>query len=66
MPEQQNIEYKFTPESESAEYKERLTYSIEKEAIAFLNAKAIRTSLADYKEETWMTNVPLYAIGIIN
>jgi predicted AAA+ superfamily ATPase len=29
-------------------------------------AKAIRTSLADYKEETWMTNVPLYAIGIIN
>jgi predicted AAA+ superfamily ATPase len=29
-------------------------------------AKAIRTSLADYKEETWMTNVPLYAMGIIN
>jgi predicted AAA+ superfamily ATPase len=28
--------------------------------------KAIRTSLADYKEETWMTNVPLYAIVIIN
>jgi predicted AAA+ superfamily ATPase len=28
-------------------------------------AKAIRTSLADYKEETWMTNVPLYAIGNI-
>ncbi len=26
--------------------------------------KAIRTSLSDYKEETWMTNVPLYAIGI--
>jgi uncharacterized protein len=24
---------------------------------------AIRTSLSDYKEETWMTNVPLYAIG---
>ncbi|GAP72145.1 hypothetical protein SAMD00024442_25_33 [Candidatus Symbiothrix dinenymphae] len=29
-------------------------------------AKAIRTSLADYKEESWMTNVPLYAIGLIN
>lgn len=25
--------------------------------------KAIRTSLTDYKEEQWMTNVPLYAIG---
>ncbi len=25
--------------------------------------KAIRTSLADYKKEQWMTNVPLYAIG---
>ena len=25
--------------------------------------KAIRTSLADYKEENWMTNVPLYIIG---
>jgi predicted AAA+ superfamily ATPase len=28
--------------------------------------KAIRTSLADYKEETWMTNLPLYAISQIN
>jgi predicted AAA+ superfamily ATPase len=28
-------------------------------------AKAIRTSLADYKEETWMINVPLYAIALI-
>ena len=28
-------------------------------------AKAIRTSLADYKEETWMTNLPLYAISTI-
>ncbi len=26
-------------------------------------SKAIRTSLSDYKEESWMTNVPLYAIG---
>lgn len=26
--------------------------------------KAIRTSLADYKEEPWMTNVPLYAISL--
>ena len=26
-------------------------------------AKAIRTSLADYKEENWMTNLPLYAIN---
>lgn len=25
--------------------------------------KAIRTSLSDYNEESWMTNVPLYAIG---
>lgn len=25
--------------------------------------KAIRTSLASYKEEDWLTNVPLYAIG---
>jgi hypothetical protein len=25
--------------------------------------KAIRTSLSDYKEESWMTNVPLYIIG---
>jgi predicted AAA+ superfamily ATPase len=25
-------------------------------------AKAIKTSLADYKEECWMTNLPLYAI----
>ena len=28
-------------------------------------AKAIRTSLADYKEEDWMTNLPLYAISTI-
>jgi predicted AAA+ superfamily ATPase len=28
-------------------------------------AKAIRTSLADYKEEAWMTNLPLYAINAI-
>jgi len=27
-------------------------------------SKAIRTSLSDYKEELWMTNVPLYAIGV--
>ena len=27
--------------------------------------KAIRTSLADYKEEPWMTNIPLYAINSI-
>uniref|UniRef100_UPI003564C362 ATP-binding protein n=1 Tax=Mariniphaga sediminis TaxID=1628158 RepID=UPI003564C362 len=26
-------------------------------------SKAIRTSLTDYKEEEWMKNVPLYAIG---
>jgi predicted AAA+ superfamily ATPase len=26
-------------------------------------SKAIRTSLTDYKEEQWMINVPLYAIG---
>ena len=28
-------------------------------------AKAIRTSLNDYKQETWMTNLPLYAINTI-
>ncbi|MCK9255416.1 MAG: ATP-binding protein [Bacteroidales bacterium] len=27
--------------------------------------KAIRTSLADYREETWMTNLPLYAINML-
>ena len=27
--------------------------------------KAIRTSLADYKQESWMTNLPLYAINTI-
>ena len=26
-------------------------------------AKAIRTSLTDYKQESWMTNLPLYAIN---
>lgn len=25
-------------------------------------SKAIRTSLSDYKEESWMTNIPLYAV----
>jgi predicted AAA+ superfamily ATPase len=29
-------------------------------------AKAIRTSLTDYKEESWMVNLPLYAINTIN
>jgi predicted AAA+ superfamily ATPase len=29
-------------------------------------AKAIRTSLADYKDESWMINLPLYAINTIN
>jgi predicted AAA+ superfamily ATPase len=28
--------------------------------------KAIRTSLNDYKQEDWMTNLPLYAINSIN
>ena len=28
--------------------------------------KAVRTSLADYKQEEWMTNLPLYAINSIN
>jgi len=31
----------------------------------FRPAKAIRTSLADYKEEEWMTNLPLYALTAI-
>jgi predicted AAA+ superfamily ATPase len=29
-------------------------------------AKAIRTSLTDYKKESWMINLPLYAINTIN
>jgi len=28
-------------------------------------AKAIRTSLTDYKQESWMTNLPLYAVSTI-
>jgi hypothetical protein len=28
-------------------------------------AKAIRTSLTNYKQESWMTNLPLYAINTI-
>lgn len=28
-------------------------------------AKAVRTSLSDYKKEDWMTNIPLYAIHAI-
>jgi len=28
-------------------------------------AKAVRTSLTDYKQESWMTNLPLYAISTI-
>ena len=26
---------------------------------------AVRTSLSDYREEAWMTNLPLYAIGTV-
>ena len=26
---------------------------------------ALRTSLSDYREESWMTNIPLYAIGTV-
>ena len=29
----------------------------------FKPTKAIRTSLSDYREEKWMTNVPLYIVG---
>jgi predicted AAA+ superfamily ATPase len=28
--------------------------------------RAVRTSLADYKEESWMTNLPLYAISTLS
>jgi ATP-dependent DNA helicase RecG len=41
MPSHQNIEHKsnlFNPKSEAIEYKEKLTDSLEKEAVAFLNA----------------------------
>ena len=27
--------------------------------------KAVRASLTDYKKESWMTNLPLYAINTI-
>ena len=27
--------------------------------------KAVRVSLTDYKQESWMTNLPLYAINTI-
>jgi predicted AAA+ superfamily ATPase len=27
-------------------------------------SKAIRTSLSDYKEESWMVNIPLYALAV--
>ena len=26
---------------------------------------ALRTSLSEYREESWMTNIPLYAIGTV-
>jgi predicted AAA+ superfamily ATPase len=29
----------------------------------FRPVKAVRTSFTNYKEEEWMTNIPLYAIG---
>lgn len=32
----------------------------------FKPAKAIRTSLADYNKEDWMTNLPLFAINSLN
>ena len=32
----------------------------------FQPKKAIRTSLADYKQEAWMINLPLYAINLIS
>ncbi len=27
---------------------------------------SVRTSMADYKKEDWLINLPLYAIGSIN
>jgi hypothetical protein len=35
----------------------RLTYSPK---------NAIRTSMTDYRKEDWLTNVPLYAINVLN
>jgi predicted AAA+ superfamily ATPase len=32
----------------------------------FKPVKAVRTSLADYKQEDWMTNLPLFAINLLN
>ena len=27
---------------------------------------AIRTSMSDYRQESWLTNIPLYAISKLN
>jgi len=32
----------------------------------FSPKEAIRTSMSDYRKEEWLTNIPLYAIGLIN
>lgn len=29
-------------------------------------SKAYRLSMADYKDEIWMENIPLYCVGAIN
>ena len=29
----------------------------------YTSLKALRFSMSDYREQDWMTNVPLYAIG---
>lgn len=28
--------------------------------------EAVRTSMSDYRKEDWLTNVPLYAINVLN
>ena len=54
------------------EYKQTVYVNFEKMKIVrsfkffcekYKPAKAIRTSLTDYKQEEWMTNIPLYAIN---
>jgi len=60
MPEQQNIEYRmFQFENELVEFKEKLTDSLEKEAVAFLNAKGgdIYIGVKDNGDVTGIPNV---------
>jgi predicted HTH transcriptional regulator len=59
MPENQNIEYKILPESENTEYKEKLTDTLEKEVVSFLNTDGgcIYIGVKDNGEVVGMPNI---------